>query len=172
MNLSYPDLIRRLYDLERLAEPPLPGEQGGCMSSYDRRSRYDPTTDTYQDWDANDDGSGYIRREGDWIVAFENAGPGVIWRVWSALPSAGHVQVFIDDNLQPVLDLPFRDFFERFNNEIPPLNFPALAPTLSRGRNRFIPIPYNHSCKVRFAPGWGAYYHFTYTTFFFLSTAL
>jgi hypothetical protein len=165
VNLSYPDLVRRLCDLERLAEPPLPGEQGGCMSSYDRRSRYNPATDSYEHWDANDDGSGYIRSEGEWIVVFEQEGPGVIWRVWSALPSMGHVQVFIDDDPQPVLDMPFRDFFERFNDDIPPLNFPALVPTLSRGRNRFIPIPYNRSCKVRFAPGWGAYYHFTYTTF-------
>jgi hypothetical protein len=71
VNLSYSDLIRRLYDLERLAKPPLPGEQGGCMSSYDRRSRYDPATDSYEHWDANDDGSGYIRSEGEWIVVFE-----------------------------------------------------------------------------------------------------
>jgi hypothetical protein len=165
VNLSYADLVRRLYDLERLAEPPLPGEQGGCLSSYDRRSRYDAPADTYEHWDANDDGSGFIRREDEWIVAFEQQGPGVIWRGWSALPGAGHVQVLIDDDPQPVVDLPFRDFFERFNAEIPPLNFPALAPTLSRGRNRFIPIPYNRSCKIRLAPGWGAYYHFTYTSF-------
>lgn len=102
--------------------------------------------------------------EDDWIVAFEATGPGVIWRVWSALPGDGHVQVFIDDAPEPVVDMPFRDFFEQFNAEIPPLNFPSLMPTLSRGRNRFIPIPYNSSCKVRLAQGWGAYYHFTYTT--------
>src|SRR5437667_12819522 len=71
MELTYPDLVRRLYDLERLAEPPVPGERGGCMSSYDRRSRYDPDTDSYIDWDANDDGDGFIREEGKWKVAFE-----------------------------------------------------------------------------------------------------
>lgn len=165
VDLSYTDLIERLYDLERLAEPPMPGEQGGCSSSYDRRSRYNAADHTYQDWDANDDGSGFIRHEDDWMVVFERTGPGVIWRVWSALPASGHVQIFIDESATPVVDMPFRDFFERFMSEIPPLNFPALAPTLSRGRNRFIPIPYNHSCKIRFAPGWGAYYHITHTTF-------
>jgi Protein of unknown function (DUF2961) len=165
MRLTYPDLIRRLYDLERLAEPPLPGEQAGCASSYDRRSRYDPATDTYLDWDANDDGSGFIRREGEWVVAFEQEGPGVIWRIWSALPSTGHVQIFIDGAEAPAIDLPFRDLFERFSGEIPPLNFPSLTPTLSRGRNRFIPIPFNRSCVVRLAPGWGAYYHITYARF-------
>lgn len=165
MQLTYADLIRRLSDLERLAEPPLPGERGGCSSSYDRRSRYDAETDTYLDWDANDDGSGFIRHEGEWTVVLEQAGPGVIWRIWSALPSVGHVQIFIDDQPTPVVDMPFRDLFERFNGDVPPLNFPSLTPTLSRGRNRFIPIPYNRSCKVRLAPGWGAYYHFTHTRF-------
>lgn len=165
MHLTYSELLRCLYDLEHLAEPPLPGERSGTCSSFDRRSRYDLATDSYLDWDANDDGSGFIRREGEWIVAFECEGPGVIWRVWSALPTSGHIQIFIDDAPDPVVDLPFRDFFERFNHEIPPLNFLDLVPTLSRGRNRFIPIPFNHSCKVRLGPGWGAYYHFTYTQF-------
>jgi hypothetical protein len=164
-SFTYADLTRRLTDLERLAEPPLAGEQGGACSSYDRRSRYNADTGAYEEWDANNDGSGFIRQEGDWIVAFEREGPGVIWRVWSALPSAGHIQIFIDDAPKPAVDMPFRDFFERFNDEIPPLNFPSLTPNLSRGRNRFIPIPYNRSCKVRLGPGWGAYYHFTYSNF-------
>lgn len=163
--LSYPDLVNRLYDLERLAEPPVPGERSGTFSSYDRSSRYNADTGEYEAWDANNDGSGYVRQEGDAIVAFESQGPGVIWRVWSALPGAGHIQIFIDDATTAVVDLPFRDFFERFGNDIPPLNFPQLTPTLSRGRNRFIPIPYNRSCKIVLAPEWGAYYHFTYTTF-------
>ncbi|KAJ0377234.1 hypothetical protein COL26b_004423 [Colletotrichum chrysophilum] len=165
MQLTYPDIVRRLYDLERLAEPPEAEERGGCMSSYDRRSRYDPDTDTYIDWDANDDGRGIIREEGEWVVAFEQEGPGVIWRTWSAMPDMGRIQVFIDDrdNEKPVIDMPFRDFFDRFQGM--PLNFPSIAPTLSRGRNCFIPIPYNKYAQIRLGPGWGAYYHFTYTKF-------
>ncbi len=164
-NITYTDLIRRLYDLEQLAEPPAPDECSGTFSSYDRRSRYIAETGQYEEWDANADGSGFVRAEDDWIVAFEHNGPGVIWRVWSALPSTGHIRIYIDDQPEPVVDTPFRDFFERFGSETPPLNFPQLTPTLSRGRNRFIPIPYNRRCKVLFGPGWGAYYHFTYTTF-------
>jgi hypothetical protein len=162
---SYRDLIDRLTNLERLAEPPAAGERSGCFSSYDRRSRYNEETGQYEAWDANNDGSGYIRQEGDGIVAFESEGPGVIWRVWSALPKLGHIRIFIDDKPEPVVDMPFRDFFERFGTEMPPLNFPQLTLTLSRGRNRFIPIPYNRFCKVLLDPDWGAYYHFTYTTF-------
>jgi hypothetical protein len=172
MDLSYPDLVRRLYDLERLAEPPLPGEQGGAMTSGNELSRYDPVTDTYENWHSLDGkNEAHIRKEGEWIVAFESEGPGVIWRVWSAMPSAGHIQVFIDDDPEPVIDTPFVDFFGKFNEVLPsifadvPMNFPDIAPTLSRGRNRFIPIPFNRSCKVRLAPGWGSFYHFTYTRF-------
>ncbi|KAK1991863.1 hypothetical protein LX36DRAFT_674950 [Colletotrichum falcatum] len=171
MQLTYLDIVRRLYDLERLAEPPGPGERGGCMSSYDRRSRYDPEQDRYIDWDANDDGGGIIRQEGQWAVAFEQRGPGVIWRSWSAMPDAGRIQIFIDDDDggedgqdgKPAVDVPFRDFFDRFQGM--PCNFPSIAPTLSRGRNSFIPIPYNKYAKIRLGPGWGAYYHFTYTSF-------
>ena len=164
-SITYQDLLRRLYDLRLLAEPPHPGERSGAFSSYDRRSRYNAETGMYENWDANRDGEGYIRLEGESVVAFEADGPGVIWRIWSALPEMGHIRIFIDGEPTPAVDCPFGDFFERFGNETPPLNFPQLTPTLSRGRNRFIPIPYNRSCKVLLEPGWGRYYHFTYTTF-------
>jgi len=166
--ISYPDLVKRLYDLTRLATPPDPGERAGCFSSYERRSRYNEESGLYEDWDANADGSGYIRNEGENIVAFEQTGPGVIWRVWSAFPEAGHIQIFIDENPAPVIDMPFRDFFERHPTSWNPLgvmNVPELTPTLSRGRNHFIPIPYQRSCKVLLAPDWGGYYHFTYSAF-------
>jgi hypothetical protein len=53
--LTYPNLAHRLYDLQRLATPPEPGEKTGSATSYDRASTYD----------ANNDGSGYVGREGD-----------------------------------------------------------------------------------------------------------
>jgi len=76
--LTYHDLVQRLTDLRRLADPPIVGERSGTFSSYDRRSRFDATTQQYIDWDANDDGTGYIRREDEYIVVFEQTGPGVI----------------------------------------------------------------------------------------------
>lgn len=168
-HLSYRDLIARLTDVRRLATPPSPGERSGTFSSYDRRSRYDATTHQYLEWDANNDGTGFIRQDDDGaIVVFECDGPGVIWRVWSAFADMGHIQIFIDHAPEPVVDLPFRDFFERHPANLNPLgilNLPQLTPTLSRGRNRFIPIPFNTHCKVRFLQGWGLYYHFTYTLF-------
>nr|WP_145156460.1 glycoside hydrolase family 172 protein [Paenibacillus terrae] len=162
---SYQDLVRRLYDLEALAIPPQDGEKSGCFSSFDRSSIYHAETGLYENWGANDDGAGFIRQEGDSIVALELDGPGVIWRVWSALPAEGHIRIFIDHADTPVIDQPFRDYFDTFNREEPPANFPSLTPTLSRGRNSFIPIPFQKHCKVMLDKGWGAYYHITYTVF-------
>ena len=77
--LSYPDLIERLYDFEYLATPPHLGERSGNFSSYDRKSKYNPELDTYENWNANRDGTGFIRKEEDNQVIFEKKGPGVIW---------------------------------------------------------------------------------------------
>ena len=151
--MSYRDLTQRLYNLEYLATLPAHEERSGAFSSYGRRSRYDDGTEQYQDWAANSDGSGYLYKEGESIVVFEKEGPGVIWRVWSALPESGHISNFLDYQRGPVVNIPFRDFFEQFNKDIPPMNFPELVPTLSRGRNRFIPIPFNQHCKVVFDSG-------------------
>lgn len=117
MEYTYDDLLDRLTDLKALAVPPAVGETSGCFSSYDRRSRYNEATGLYEDWGANSDGDGYIRREGEDIVALEIDGPGVIWRAWSANPQMGHIRVYIDGAAAPALDMPFRDLFERFDAE-------------------------------------------------------
>lgn len=164
--MTYRELLQKLIDLKGLSAIPQSGESGGCMSSFDRASAYDPETDTYYRWDANDDGSGYIRKLDDGsIVAFECDGPGVIWRTWSALPKQGHIRIYFDGESQPQVDMPFIDWFETQPNEIPPLNLSELSLRLSRGRNSFIPIPFNQSCRIELAEDWGAYYHFTYTRF-------
>ncbi len=162
MRLTYRDLVERLSDLERLAVPPAPDERGGCRSSYDRRSRYNTAADTYENWNANRDGDGFIRREGDSIVVFEEQGPGVIWRIWSAAPGPGPVQIFLDDQPEPIVHMPFQDLFGG-GIGLKDYNLPELAMTLSRGHNRYIPIPYNRSCKIRLGPDWGRYYHITYS---------
>ncbi|MDA0196827.1 MAG: DUF2961 domain-containing protein [Bacteroidetes bacterium] len=174
--LTYVDLIDRLTDMEYLATPPMDGEQSGNFSSFDRKATYDEATNLYIDWDANRDGTGYVREEGDGdIVVFEKDGPGVIWRVWSALALTGHVKVFMDHGEEPIIDMTFADFFDQINEYgielpkslpgYPSINLPNLMPTLSRGRNRFIPIPYQEHCKIVLEKGWGMYYHITYTTF-------
>jgi hypothetical protein len=160
--LTYVDLINRLTDLERLATLPAVGEKCAQWSSYDRHSKYDSVTGKYIDWTANGDGGGIIRREGDVQVFAEIEGPAVIWRIWSALAGQGHVKIYLDGNEQPAVDLPFDGYFNCKNE---PFTRPALVNTTARGRNCYVPIPFQESCKIVGEKDWGNYYHFTYTKY-------
>ena len=40
-NYTYEQLLEKMTDLRGLAIAPKKGEQGGCFSSFDRRSRFD-----------------------------------------------------------------------------------------------------------------------------------
>lgn len=164
MNFTYEDLLKRLTDLRALARPAPEGERSGSCSSFDRRSQYDPQTGKYLEWGANRDGRGAVRTlEDGTVVAAELEGPGVIWRSWSAMPNMGAIRIFVDGEC--VIDRPFLEYFTRFGSDFAPLNLPSLCPNLSRGYNSFLPIPFNRSLRIELAPGWGAYYHFTYTLF-------
>jgi hypothetical protein len=164
--LTYPDLVGRLTDLARLATLPDRGETCAQWSSYDRASRYDEKTGKYVAWDANGDGNGVIRTEGDRVVMAEMKGPGCIWRIWSAAPGPGHVKIYLDGQPEPVIDMPFAHYFD---GKHAPLAYPALSYNLaevhSSGQNLFVPIPYQKSCKVVGDKGWGNYFHFSYATY-------
>ena len=164
--LTYADLVHRMVDLERLATLPAEGETCQQWSSYDRASKFDEATGKYVGWAANGDGGQFIRQEGDQVVMAEMEGPGCIFRIWSARAQAGHVKIYLDGQEQPVLDRPFIDYF---TGKKAPLNYPALCYEMkqqgSRGENLYLPIPYQKSCKIVADKGWGAYYHFTYTTY-------
>ena len=131
-------------------------------SSYDRKSRYDAAQEKYIGWDANGDGDGIIRKEGDKLVFAEMQGPGCIWRTWSAAPKEGHVRIYLDGASEPAVDLPFVGYFDHKNA---PFTRSAIVHTVSMGWNNYTPIPYQKSCKIVADPGWGAYYHFDYETF-------
>jgi hypothetical protein len=162
LKLTYPDLVKRLTDLEALATLPVPGEQCAQWSSYDRKSRYDQATGKYVGWDANGDGHGIIRKEGDQQVLAEMEGPGCIWRIWSATPKQGRVRIYLDGKAQPAVDLPFIQYFDQ---SAAPFTRPALVHTVAKGWNNYTPIPYQKSCKIVAEPGWGDYFQFTYSTF-------
>ncbi len=160
--LSYLDLIAKLTDMEELAVLPVPGETCTQWSSYDRASRYDAPTGKYVRWDANGDGNGIIRTEGDLLVIAEMEGPGCIWRIWSAQAGGGHVKIYLDGATEPAVDLPFIGYFNRKNA---PFVHPSFVHTTAKGLNCYVPIPYQKSCKIVAEKGWGRYYHFTYETF-------
>ena len=156
--LTYRDMVGRLTNLERLATPVIPGEKTFASTSHDRGMKYDPQSDTYSNWGANRDGGGCIRREGESQVMVDLEGPGVLWRIWSAKASAGHIRIYIDGGETPVIDKPFNSYFGDYEKD-----YPGLAMTLSRGRNEFIPITFAKSCKVVVDKGWGVYFHCTHT---------
>jgi hypothetical protein len=160
--LTYSDLVQRLTDLERLATLPEPGERCSQWSSYDRHSRYDEVTGKYVAWEANGDGDGCIRKEGDRFVMAEMEGPGCIWRIWSAAPKQGHVRIYLDEAAVPAVDLPFVGYFDGKNA---PFTRPALVHTVAMGWNNYTPIPYQKSCKIVADKGWGQYFQFVYSTF-------
>jgi hypothetical protein len=162
MHLTYPDLVEHLYNPELVALLPLPGETAAQFSSYDRSSVLDPATGYYKNWGANEDQMGVLRMEGDTAVLAEMKGPGCIWRIWSADPHEGHVQIFLDGSTTPAVDLPFQDYF---SGKVAPFNQPELVYTASRGFDNYTPISYQKSCKIVALPGWGAFYHFNYSTF-------
>ncbi len=169
---TYLDLVNKLTDLESLAVLPQPGEKCAQFSSYDRSSKYDPQTGQYIDWQANEDWTGYVRKEGENYVLAEMDGPGVIWRIWSAKTGEGNVKVFLDGNTEPAIDMPFSDFF---SGQKPPFNRSELVYTAAMGLNCYIPIPYQKSCKIIADKNWpykvlpdldpGVFFHFTYTTY-------
>ena len=121
--LTYVELVHRLTDLEYLATIPAKGERCAQWSSYDRASRYDGATGKYVHWDANGDGGGVIRKEGESFVLAEMDGPGCIWRIWSATPGNGHVRIYLDGGSNPVVDLPFKGYFD---GKSPPFNRPRV----------------------------------------------
>jgi hypothetical protein len=159
---TYADLVKRLTDLEILAVQPVPGEKCQQWSSYDRASKYDEATGKYVRWDANGDGGGIIRREGELSVFAEMDGPGVIWRTWSATAGKGHVKIYLDGASEPAVDLPFSNYFD---GATPPFLGKALCHTVANGKNCYVPIPFQKSCKIVAEKNWGNYYHFTYTTY-------
>jgi D-arabinan exo alpha-(1,3)/(1,5)-arabinofuranosidase (non-reducing end) len=163
--LTYIDLIDRLSDMEYLATLPQPGEECRQWSSYDRASQYSEKTGTYVNWDANSDGfngKGWIRKENGKLVLAEIDGPGCIWRIWSATPQKGHVRIYLDGQPEPVVDLPFVDYF---NGTVKPFNRPALVNLLASGKNNYTPIPFQKSCKIVADKDYGEFHHFTYTLF-------
>ena len=96
-------LLRRMIDLDRLADPPPAGEITGMFSSYDRKSRIDAAGNQV-DWDANADWGQFIRTEDDgWSVMAEMDGPGVITRIWSANPS-GQIRFILDPTRAEVVE--------------------------------------------------------------------
>ena len=136
-------LLRRMIDLDRLADPPPKGEITGMFSSYDRKSKVGRAGNLI-DWDANADWGQFIRTEDDgWSVMAEMRGPGAITRIWSANP-AGQIRFILDG--KTAIDAPFEDLF---NGKLDPFKRPlSYVIRDNGGKNCYFPIGFSKSCKV------------------------
>ncbi len=162
---TYPQLVKRMTDLQELAKLPPPGEKTSLASSYDRKSKYDAATDTYIAWGANGDGGGFVRKEGDDSVLMDVKGPGCIYRTWSATASGGHVKIFLDGSATPTVDLPFKSYFDGATAPFNRPNLVYIPSPAAHGFDNYTPMPFQKSCKIVGEKGWGNYYQFTYTQF-------
>lgn len=148
--LDYQTLVRDLYDLERL--PALgDGVRTKQLSSYDRATRYDATTDTYLSWDANADSGKYVRvdlQSGEATLLSLNHS-GCIVRLWSANPQ-GKLRFYLDGARAP---LEF-DFSRLLGGKEPPFSLLLWARSLALANDRnpagvcYLPIPFARSCRV------------------------
>jgi hypothetical protein len=162
---TYPQLVKRMTDLQELAKLPPAGEKTSLASSYDRASKYDAATDKYINWGANGDGGGIIRKEGDVSVLMDVQGPGCIWRTWSATAGQGHVKIYLDGSPTPAVDLPFMGYFDGKTAPFNRSNLVYIPSAAAHGLDNYTPISFQKSCKIVGEKGWGSYYQFTYTQF-------
>lgn len=157
---TYGDIVRRMLDTSFLAREGN-GERSAEFTSYDRASKLQGNA--YVDWKANGDGGKYIgtTSDGGFLIA-EMEGPGYISRIWSATAGTGHVKIYVDGAETPVIDLPFEKFF---NCTAEPFSYKGLVYNdAAQGKNCYVPITYNKSCRVVAYGDWGKYYHINYTT--------
>ena len=71
--ITYPDLVYRLVDMEQLSLLPQRGERNAMWSSWDRASVYDEKAGKYMNWGKNGDGRNVIREENGQLVLAELA---------------------------------------------------------------------------------------------------
>lgn len=159
VSYSYADILRRMTDPRFLAEG-YTGERSAEFSSYSRDSAV--KNGVYTKWDANGDGSQYIKKtdDGGFLLA-EMKGPGYISRIWSATPGVGRVKIYLDGAAAPTFDLPFQSYF---SGKKEPFVYPELIYQASEGSNCYLPITYNVSCRIVAYGEWGKYYQIHYTT--------
>lgn len=163
---SYVDIVERMTDTHLLAVDNT-DEESEMFTSYDRKSVYEDGT--YKNWRVNGDGSNVISTtdDGGHLIA-DITGAGFISRIWSATSGPGHVKIFIDGSESAVIDLAFTDYF---NCTAEPFVYENLVyEDSARGKNTFVPITFNESCRVvaygGFGDdGWGKFYHINYTLF-------
>ena len=161
--MKYIDVLERMVDLKGLATPAPNGERCYESSAYNKLSKYNEETGEYENWEQNwDEGYDAPRSEDGGYIIADAKGPGAIVRIWSADPREGHIKIFIDGESVPRVDMPFKDIFG--SGEFP-FNLEEICYDAAKGKNCFVPITYNESCKVILYDDWGMFYQVNYISF-------
>ncbi len=124
----------------------------GMFSSYDRTG-------------GNDDGfSGkysYLRKEGDNLIIAEMEGPGVIYRMHMPGPQDGIIEFYLDGEITPRISMKVAEMVDGKHS-------PFLAPLVGGGvggRYVYVPVTYQHSCKVIVKAPIFCFYDINYATY-------
>jgi len=143
-----PDALMRLDLLPQLRTQ----VHTGMFSSYDRTG-------------GNDDGfSGkysYLRKEGENLVIAEMEGPGAIYRMHMPGPQDGIMEFFFDGESTPRISMKITDIVDGKHS-------PFLAPLVGGGvggRYSYVPLTYQHSCKVVVKAPVFCFYDINYATY-------
>ncbi|MFH1539947.1 MAG: glycoside hydrolase family 172 protein [bacterium] len=127
-----PDGLERLIAVERL--PQFRSQRMLQTSSYDRTG-------------GNDDGFAgtysTLRKENGEYVFFENEGPGVVYRIWTASYEGG-LDVYFDGNDKPAYSAPIKKFL---SGKVEPLVSP-LCQFAGGGLTCYFPLQYEKSIKM------------------------
>ncbi|MCG8310142.1 MAG: DUF2961 domain-containing protein [Cytophagales bacterium] len=154
--VTFKSLLEEMVSREAIAKLPMPAYKNLQASSYDRR-----TISPEEGWHANGDRSYFVSVEKKENGRYEHVmlktnGPGAIVRFWSVTSNVdllnGTLRFYIDDNSNPTFsgtleNLIGGDFFATA-----PLSMELARESdkEKRGRNLYLPIPFEKSIKVTY----------------------
>jgi hypothetical protein len=119
-------------------------------------------------WFANNDGTGYVRMENSSKVLFDEEGPGVITRIWTAgrIPDKTF-NFYFDGETKPRIILVGNNLTTLSWDPQSPLAFAHTYFTTKGGTNLYYPIPYAKSLKIvaNLPDYYGVAYHIAFRTY-------
>ena len=124
--LTYADLVNRMTDLERLAVLPDRARRAssGPATTGPASTTRRPASTSH--WDANGDGDGIIRKEGEQVVMAEMEGPGLHLADLVGPAEKGHVKIYLDGQRAAGRRPAVRRLLRR---QARPVQLPACSPT-------------------------------------------
>ena len=87
-----------------------------------------------------------------WSVLFNGEGPGCITRIWLSGNVSGSIRIYFDDEPEPRIDAPIRDFFAEKVDPFTTL-FVYNSQNSGGGNVCYMPMPYEKSCRIAIESG-------------------